>query len=71
MSNELDRKDLKIQALIETNAKVTNENADLRVELTIYDSEVNRLTSRVQELEALVPEESDTDDDAAESEDDS
>lgn len=65
MSNEIneepvtyDRKDLKIMALKEANAKLVDENADLRVELTIVVQQVQQLSAA---LEAANAEEKDTD----------
>jgi hypothetical protein len=38
----LDRKDLKIRALLEKNMELQNANADLRVEITVLEDEANR-----------------------------
>ena len=62
MSEQIDRKDLKIQALLEKVSSLTtqyeNQVADLRVELTISESEKQTLTERITELETPdVPEE--------------
>lgn len=51
----MDRKDLKIQALLEKISTLTtqkeNEIADLRVELTVVSEEKRELESRFAELE--------------------
>lgn len=57
---ELDRKDLKIEALRQKVAKIVTDyedkEADLRVEVTLLANERDQLQSRVNELEAqLVP----------------
>lgn len=53
---ELDRKDLKIQALLEKVSNLTaqyeNQAADFRVELTISEAEREKLQNRIKELEA-------------------
>jgi hypothetical protein len=55
MTEEIDRKDLKIQALLEDISQLTtqykNQIADLRVELTISENDKRNLESRVAELE--------------------
>jgi len=71
-NNEVDRKDLKIQALLEKvsilSREKENEIADLRVELTVMNQQaeqiINDLRGKVAELEASdgsVPEENDSD----------
>lgn len=51
----LDRKDLKIQALLEKVSNLTtqyeNQVADLRVDLTIVSQECEQLRQRIGELE--------------------
>lgn len=51
----MDRKDLKIQALLEKVASLTqnyeNQIADLRVDFTLVSQERDNLQSRVEELE--------------------
>ena len=58
MSNTLDRKDLKIQALLEKVSTLTtqyeNQIADLRVELTISENEREALAKEVENLNAPV-----------------
>lgn len=53
----IDRKDLKIQALLEKVSSMTaqyeNQVADLRVELTISESERQNLQAKVSELETV------------------
>lgn len=49
--NEYDRKDLKIMAYKEKLATLEEENADLRVELTVASSQLEGLAQRVAELE--------------------
>lgn len=55
MTNTLDRKDLKIQALLEKVSALTtqyeNQVADLRVELTISENEREALEKQVQASE--------------------
>lgn len=56
MSNTLDRKDLKIQALLEKVSALTtqyeNQVADLRVELTISENEREALEKKLQDSES-------------------
>lgn len=42
-NQEYDRKDLKIMALLEKTASLQSENADLRVELTIVNQELESI----------------------------
>lgn len=53
MTEQLDRKDLKIQALLEDISQLTtqykNQVADLRVELTIVSQELDQLRAAEQE----------------------
>lgn len=55
MENEIDRKDLKAQALLERIGALTsqyeNQVADLRVELTLVVNENTELTEKVKQLE--------------------
>ena len=56
MTNTLDRKDLKIQALLEKVSALTtqyeNQVADLRVELTISENERETLEKKLQDSES-------------------
>ena len=56
MTEQLDRKDLKIQALLEKVSNLTtqyeNQVADLRVELTMSEIERSGLDRRIKELES-------------------
>lgn len=58
MSNTLDRKDLKIQALLEKVSSLTtqyeNQIADLRVELTVSEVERESLAKELESLNAPV-----------------
>lgn len=55
MTEQVDRKDLKVQALLEKISNLTtqyeNQVADLRVELTVSEIEKQNLEQRVTELE--------------------
>lgn len=54
---DIDRKDLKIQALLEKVSSLTaqyeNQVADLRVELTISEAERGELQQKVEDLETV------------------
>ena len=47
-----DKKDLKIQVLLNKNIELSNENADLRVELHYATSRANELQRNLDELAA-------------------
>lgn len=47
---QLDRKDLKIEAYKQKLAFEQEQNADLRIDLTLYAQEVERLNGEVQRL---------------------
>jgi hypothetical protein len=51
----MDRKDLKIKALLDKISSLEEREADLRVDITILHSEVNRLTEEAKERD--VPQE--------------
>lgn len=46
---ELQKRDLKVQALVEDIAKTRNDNADLRVEVTILTSQNEQMQKFIQE----------------------
>lgn len=58
MTDMTDRKDLKIQALLEKISQLTtqyeNQAADYRVEITMHGADVQRLTQENQELQRRV-----------------
>jgi hypothetical protein len=64
MAQELDRKDLKVQALLEKISSLTtqyeNQVADLRVELTVSELENQSLRKLVEELESSDVQEEDS-----------
>lgn len=58
MTEQPDRKDLKIQALLEKISKITsayeNQEADYRVDITLLVAENEKLSKQLEELEAPV-----------------
>lgn len=52
INNNLVKKDLKIQALLEKLSAMESQVADLRVDLTISEIEKNHLAEKVEELAA-------------------
>lgn len=53
---QVDRKDLKIEALKQELAAKVDQVAELRADLTIYDSEYKKLLEKVNELEGQLSE---------------
>lgn len=53
----MDRNELKVQALLEKVSRLTtsyeNDNADLRVELTLVTSDRDRLQAELEQLKAV------------------
>lgn len=60
-NKELDRKDLKILAYKDKLSTLEEENADLRVEVTVLDSQLRAMAEHVSKLESSEGEEGNSD----------
>ena len=65
---ELDRKDLKIEALRQRVSEITtnfeDRVADLRIELTIQNDIINSQNAEIERLQALVPQDGEAGEDS-------